>query len=251
MIVLKSRQEIEKIRKSCQIVAETLKEVGDSVRPGVTTKKLDEIAESGIRKRGAVPAFKGYRGFPSSLCTSVNESVVHGVPSTLRLKEGDIISFDLGALYDGYFGDAAITVGIGQISKEATRLLKNTKEALCVAIEKGKAGNHLYDISESIQAFAEDKGYSVVKDFVGHGIGSNLHEEPQIPNFVPENGSRGPLLKEGMVLALEPMMNIGTHEVKILNDQWTVITADRKLSAHFEHTIAITNKEADILSKFH
>ena len=251
MIVLKSRQEIEKIRKSCQIVAETLKEVGDSVCPGVTTKKLDEIAESGIRKRGAVPAFKGYRGFPNSLCTSVNESVVHGVPSTLRLKEGDIISFDLGALYDGYFGDAAITVGIGQISKEAARLLKSTEKALCMAIEKGKAGNHLYDISGSIQTFAEDKGYSVVRDFVGHGIGSNLHEEPQIPNFVPENDSKGPLLKEGMVLALEPMMNIGTHEVKILNDQWTVITADRKLSAHFEHTIAITNKEADILSKFH
>ncbi len=250
MIILKSRQEIEKIRYSCQIVAETLKEVRDAVRSGVTTIELDEIAEKGITKRGAIPAFKGYRGFPGSLCTSVNESVVHGVPSNLRLKEGDIVSFDLGSLYDGYFGDAAITMGVGQISDEATRLLKTTEEALYIAIEKGKAGNHLYDISKSIQDFSEGKGYSVVRDFVGHGIGSNLHEEPQIPNFVPENDSRGPLLKEGMVLALEPMINVGTHEVRVLNDQWTVVTADRKLAAHFEHTIAITRSEADILSKF-
>ncbi|MDP6624937.1 MAG: type I methionyl aminopeptidase [Nitrospinota bacterium] len=250
MIILKSRQEIEKIRYSCQIVAETLKEVRDAVRSGVTTIELDEIAEKGITKRGAIPAFKGYRGFPGSLCTSVNESVVHGVPSNLRLKEGDIVSFDLGSLYDGYFGDAAITMGVGQISEEATRLLKTTEEALYIAIEKGKAGNHLYDISKSIQDFSERKGYSVVRDFVGHGIGSNLHEEPQIPNFVPENDSRGPLLKEGMVLALEPMINVGTHEVRVLNDQWTVVTADRKLAAHFEHTIAITRNEADILSKF-
>jgi len=250
LIILKSRQEIEKIRYSCQIVAETLKEVRDAVRSGVTTLELDEIAEKGITKRGAIPAFKGYRGFPGSLCTSVNESVVHGVPSNLRLKEGDIVSFDLGSLYDGYFGDAAITMGVGQISDEATRLLKTTEEALYIAIEKGKAGNHLYDISKSIQDFSEGKGYSVVRDFVGHGIGSNLHEEPQIPNFVPENDSRGPLLKEGMVLALEPMINVGTHEVRVLNDQWTVVTADRKLAAHFEHTIAITRSEADILSKF-
>jgi len=250
LIILKSRQEIEKIRYSCQIVAETLKEVRDAVRSGVTTIELDEIAEKGITKRGAIPAFKGYRGFPGSLCTSVNESVVHGVPSNLRLKEGDIVSFDLGSLYDGYFGDAAITMGVGQISEEATRLLKTTEEALYIAIEKGKPGNHLYDISKSIQDFSEGKGYSVVRDFVGHGIGSNLHEEPQIPNFVPENDSRGPLLKEGMVLALEPMINVGTHEVRVLNDQWTVVTADRKLAAHFEHTIAITRSEADILSKF-
>ena len=249
MIILKSRQEVEKMRKSCQIVAESLQEVKEAVRPGVTTKELDEIAERGITKRGAVPAFKDYRGFPNSLCTSVNESVVHGVPSNLELKEGDIISFDLGSLFDGYFGDAALTVGVSQISEEASKLLKDTEEALYIAIKKGKAGNHLYDISGTIQAFAEGRGYSVVRDFVGHGIGSSLHEEPQIPNFVPENDSRGPLLKEGMVLALEPMINLGTHEVRVLNDQWTVITVDGKLSAHFEHTIAITNGEADILSK--
>ena len=249
MIILKSRQEVEKIRKSCQIVAESLREVKEAVRPGVTTKELDEIAERGITKRGAVPAFKDYRGFPNSLCTSVNESVVHGVPSNLELKEGDIISFDLGSLFDGYFGDAALTVGVSQISEEASKLLKDTEEALYIAIKKGKAGNYLYDISGTIQAFAEGRGYSVVRDFVGHGIGSSLHEEPQIPNFVPENDSRGPLLKEGMVLALEPMINLGTHEVRVLNDQWTVITVDGKLSAHFEHTIAITNGEADILSK--
>jgi len=237
------------MRKSCQIVAESLQEVKEAVRPGVTTKELDEIAERGITKRGAVPAFKDYRGFPNSLCTSVNESVVHGVPSNLELKEGDIISFDLGSLFDGYFGDAALTVGVSQISEEASKLLKDTEEALYIAIKKGKAGNHLYDISGTIQAFAEGRGYSVVRDFVGHGIGSSLHEEPQIPNFVPENDSRGPLLKEGMVLALEPMINLGTHEVRVLNDQWTVITVDGKLSAHFEHTIAITNGEADILSK--
>jgi len=249
LIILKSRQEVEKIRKSCQIVAESLREVKEAVRPGVTTKELDEIAERGITKRGAVPAFKDYRGFPNSLCTSVNESVVHGVPSNLELKEGDIISFDLGSLFDGYFGDAALTVGVSQISEEASKLLKDTEEALYIAIKKGKAGNYLYDISGTIQAFAEGRGYSVVRDFVGHGIGSSLHEEPQIPNFVPENDSRGPLLKEGMVLALEPMINLGTHEVRVLNDQWTVITVDGKLSAHFEHTIAITNGEADILSK--
>lgn len=250
MIILKSREEIEKIRKSCQIVAETLKEVKSAARPGISTKELNKIAEKGIIKRGAIPAFKGYRGFPASLCVSVNEAVVHGVPSDLCLKEGDIVSFDLGALYDGYFGDAAITIGIGQISEEAERLLKTTEESLYLAIEKGRAGNYLYDISGVVQAFAEGRGYSVVRDFVGHGIGSNLHEEPQIPNFLPENDSRGPLLKEGMVLALEPMVNIGTHEVKILNDQWTVVTADKKLSAHFEHSIAITDGEADILSKF-
>ena len=251
MIILKSRQEIEKIRRSCQIVAESLLEVREAVKPGVSTKELDEIAEKAVEKKGAIPAFKGYRGFPSSLCTSVNESVVHGVPSELKLKEGDIISFDLGSFVDGYFGDAAMTVGVGRISEEAEKLLQTTEEALRLAIGKGKAGNHLYDISEAVQTFAESKGYSVVRDFVGHGIGTNLHEEPQIPNFVPENESRGPLLKEGMVLALEPMVNIGTHEVKVLNDQWTVVTADRKLSAHFEHTIAITDGDADVLSKSH
>lgn len=250
MIILKSRQEVENIRRSCQVVAESLKEVKEAAQIGISTKELDEIAEKALMKRGAIPAFKGYRGFPCSLCTSINESVVHGVPSNRRLEEGDIISFDLGAFMEGYFGDAAITVGIGRISEEADKLLKTTEEALNLSIKKGIAGNHLYDISETIQAHAEGNGYSVVRDFVGHGIGSNLHEEPQIPNFVPEIGGRGPLLKEGMVLALEPMINIGTYEVKVLNDQWTVITADSKLSAHFEHTIAITNGDPEILSVF-
>lgn len=224
-------------------------EVQEIVRPGVSTEELDKVAEKALRKRGATPAFKGYRGFPCSLCTSINESVVHGVPSKRRLKEGDIISFDLGAFFDGYFGDAAITVGVGRISEEVAKLQKTTEEALYLGIDKGRAGNHLYDISEIIQDYAEGKGYSVVRDFVGHGIGSNLHEEPQIPNFVPENSGKGPLLKKGMVLALEPMINAGSHEVKVLNDQWTVVTADGSLSAHFEHTIAITNGEADILSE--
>lgn len=250
MIILKSREEIEKIRKSCQIVAETLMKVKEAAQPGITTRELDKIAENALIEMGATPAFKGYRGFPCSLCTSINESVVHGVPSDIRLKEGDIVSFDLGAFFDGYFGDAAVTAGIGKISEEAERLLKTTEEALYSAIEKGKAGNHLFEISGAIQTFAGENGYSVVRDFVGHGIGSNLHEEPQIPNFVPENDGKGPLLKEGMVLALEPMINTGTHEVKVLDDQWTVVTADGKLSAHFEHTIAITNGEADILSEF-
>lgn len=248
MIILKSRQEVENIRRSCQVVAQSLTEVKEAAQIGITTKELDEIAEKALIKRGATPAFKGYRGFPCSLCTSINESVVHGVPSNRRLEEGDIISFDLGAFMDGYFGDAAITVGVGRISKEAEKLLKTTEEALYLSIKKGKAGNHLYDISKAIQDHAEGRGYSVVRDFVGHGIGSNLHEEPQIPNFVPESAGRGPLLKEGMVLALEPMVNIGTYEVRVLNDQWTVVTADNKLSAHFEHTIAITNGDPEILS---
>lgn len=224
-------------------------EVKKAAKPGISTKELDSIAEKAITKRGAVPAFKGYRGFPCSLCTSINESVVHGVPSKRRLKDGDIVSFDLGSFVNGYYGDAAITIGIGEISDEADKLLNTTEEALYLAIKKGKAGNHLYDISATIQSYAEDRGYSVVRDFVGHGIGNNLHEEPQIPNFVPENGGRGPVLKEGMVIALEPMINIDTYKVKVLDDRWTVVTADGSLSAHFEHTIAITNGEPDILSK--
>lgn len=248
MIILKSLQEIEKIRKSCQVVAQSLLEVKEAAKVGISTKELDKIAEKAVLIRGATPAFKGYRGFPCSLCTSINESVVHGVPSNRQLKEGDIVSFDLGAYMQGYFGDAAITIGVGQISDEAQKLLKTTEKALYLAIEKGKPENHLYDISGAIQTYAEGEGYSVVRDFVGHGIGSNLHEEPQIPNFIPESGGRGPLLKEGMVLALEPMINIGPYEVKVLNDQWTVVTADGKLSAHFEHTIAITNGDPEILS---
>jgi methionyl aminopeptidase len=248
LIILKSREEIEKIRRSCQIVAESLVEVKKAARQGITTNELDRIAEEALTKRGAISAFKGYKGFPCCLCTSINESVVHGVPSNRRLKEGDLISFDLGAFWGGYFGDAAITMGIGRISDEAAQLLKTTEEALYLGIKEGKAGNHLYDISGTIQNLAEGREYSVIRDFVGHGIGSNLHEEPQIPNFVPEKGGRGPLLKEGMVLALEPMLSLGTHEVKVLNDQWTVVTCDGKLSAHFEHTIAITNGNAEILS---
>jgi len=213
----------------------------------VTTRQLDVYAEELARQRGASPAFKGYRGYPYSLCISVNEVVVHGMPSERRLKEGDIVSLDFGVCYHGYYGDAAITVPVGKVSDEALRLMRITEEALYCGIEAAKPGNRLGDISAAVQQYVEAAGFSVVRDFVGHGIGTKLHEDPQIPNFgVP---GRGVLLKEGMVLAIEPMVNAGTYRVKILDDGWTVVTSDKRLSAHFEHSVAITAKGPDILSR--
>jgi methionyl aminopeptidase len=248
MITCRSPQEIVKIRVSAQLAAATLQHIALMLQPGVTTFELDRAAESYIHKRGGLPAFKGYRGFPATLCTSINAEVVHGIPSKKRrLAEGDIIGIDCGAIVDGYYGDHAITFAVGLITEEAQRLIDTTREALYAGIAQAKIGNYLSDISYAIQVFAEQRSYSVVKVFVGHGIGTALHEEPQVPNFGPPR--RGPRLRAGMVLALEPMVNIGTADVQILQDNWTVITADGRLSAHFEHTITVAEHGGIILSQ--
>lgn len=246
-IILKSPQEIEKMRRSNQIVAEILAEVKTSARPGVTTRELDELAEALLAKLKAHSAFKGYNGYPAALCTSVNEEVVHGIPSNRVLKEGDILSLDFGAIYDGFYGDAAITLPIGSISTEAEQLLRVTEEALYLAIDQARPENRLMDISAAIQRHVESHGFSVVRDFVGHGIGKHLHEKPQVPNFgIPGRGVR---LKPGMTLAIEPMINAGGCEVMIREDGWTAVTKDRSLSAHFEHSVAVTENGPAILSK--
>ena len=246
-IILKSPQEIEKMRRSNQIVAEILAEMKTSARPGVTTRELDELAEALLAKLKAHSAFKGYNGYPAALCTSVNEEVVHGIPSNRVLKEGDILSLDFGAIYDGFYGDAAITLPIGSISTEAEQLLRVTEEALYLAIDQARPENRLMDISAAIQRHVESHGFSVVRDFVGHGIGKHLHEKPQVPNFgIPGRGVR---LKPGMTLAIEPMINAGGCEVMIREDGWTAVTKDGSLSAHFEHSVAVTENGPAILSK--
>ncbi len=246
MIIIKSVREIEQLKRSNAIVAEVFEKLRGMILPGVTTKELDQVAEDYIRSKGARPAFKGYRGFPASLCTSVNEEVVHGIPGQRQLKEGDIIGLDVGVNYQGYFGDAAITFPVGEVDAEAKRLLEVTEKALYIGIEEAKAGNRLFDISYAIQRWVESHGFSVVRDFVGHGIGKELHEDPQVPNFGTPH--QGPRLEKGMVFSLEPMVNAGTYEVRVLSDGWTVVTADGKRSAHFEHTIAITDGGVKILS---
>jgi methionyl aminopeptidase len=246
MIILKSKSEIEKMAMACHIVAEVLQDLVRVVRPGLTTLELDALAERSIHTRGGVPAFKGYRGFPNTLCVALNEQVVHGIPSKRRLRAGDIIGLDLGAKWEGYYGDAAITVPVGQIPSNTECLLTTAQEALYMGIKEVSPGKHLSDISHAIQRYAETRGYSVVRAFVGHGIGTALHEEPQVPNFGPPG--RGPRLKAGMVLAIEPMVNIGDADVEILDDGWTVVTADGQLSAHFEHTVAITDEGPQILT---
>jgi methionyl aminopeptidase len=247
MIILKSKHEIEKLRVSNRIVAEIIQEILPEIQPGVTTRDLDRLVEEKIHSRGARSAFKGYRGFPASICASINEEVVHGIPSAKRvLKSGDLLSLDIGVVYDGYYGDSALTVGVGTLDKEAENLLRVAEEALYIGIEQAKSGGFLFDISHAIQQYVEGNGYNVVRVFVGHGIGTALHEEPQIPNF--GRPGRGPKLRPGMVLAIEPMVNVGVSDVEILADQWTVVTADRKRSAHFEHTIALTDEGVEILT---
>ncbi len=246
MIVCKSPTEIGKLKKSNEIVALVLEELRQKAQPGVTVRELDQIAEKLIRRHHGIPAFKGYRNYPASLCASVNEQIVHGVPDGRELQSGDIISLDIGVNLDGYYGDAAITVPVGEIDPESEKLLTVTKEALHKGIGQARPGNRLSDISYAIQSWVEQHGFSVVRDFVGHGIGMNLHEEPQIPNF--GKPGFGPRLQEGMVLCLEPMVNVGTYKVKILDDGWTAVTADGSRSAHFEHSIAITKEGPIILS---
>ncbi len=248
MILLKSQQEIEKIRRSCLIVAEILERLKEHIRPGVSTFDLNVLSEEFAARLSAKPAFKGYNGFPYALCTSVNEEVVHGIPSKKRrLAEGDIISIDFGVIKEGYYGDAAVTLPVGKVAPEAAKLCQVTREALFKGIGQAVVGNHLSDISHAIQSHVEAFGYSVVREFVGHGIGKNLHESPQIPNYGPPG--KGVKLKAGMVFAIEPMINRGKPGVEVLQDKWTAVTVDRSLSDHFEHTIAITANGPDILSQ--
>ena len=248
MIILKSQDEIKRIAEACHIAAEALENIKKIVAPKNTTLELDRFAETFIVSKGATPAFKGYKGYPASLCTSVNEEVVHGIPSAAkRLKEGDIISLDVGVYYKGFYGDAAVTLPVGKINDTAKRLLAATEGALYQGMKSAVIGNRLSDISSAIQDYVETRGFSVVRNFVGHGIGRELHEEPQLPNF--GSPGEGPILMDGMVLAIEPMVNAGTWEVVILDDGWTAVTRDNSLSAHFEHTVAITLDGPKALTK--
>ncbi len=246
MINIKTDAQIEIMRKAGKIVADTLKVIELSIKPGITTGRLDAIAEEYITSHGAIPAFKGYRGFPATACISIDEEVVHGIPGDRQLVEGQIVSIDLGAVIDGYYGDSAATYAVGEISEEKQRLLDVTKRSLEVGISKVKAGVKLGVVSSSIQEVAEAAGFSVVREMVGHGIGQKLHEEPQVPHFGPANS--GPILKKGMVLAIEPMVNQGDFKINQKPDGWTIVTADGLVSAHFEHTVAITEDGADILT---
>ncbi len=245
-IILRSQKEIERLRASNRVVMCVMEELRKEIRPGASTLELDALAERIIRSQGALPAFKGYRGYEHTICASVNEEVVHGVPSERKLREGDIVSVDVGAKLYGYYGDHALTFPVGSVGAEPKRLLKYCEGALFKGIEQARPGNRLFDISHAVQKHAEGAGFSVVRAYVGHGVGTNLHEEPQVPNFGEPD--TGPELKPGMVLAIEPMLNMGVHEVKVLSDEWTVVTADEKLSAHFEHSVAITESGPDVLS---
>jgi methionyl aminopeptidase len=247
MILIKTDQEIQLMRKAGKIVGDTLAILQEAVRPGITTAELDKIAEDYIRKCGAVPSFKGYYGFPASICASVNSEVVHGFPSKeVVLKEGDIISIDCGAIINGFHGDAARTFPVGKISSDAQKLIDVTRESFFKGVEKAVIGNRLSDISHAIQEYAESFGYSMVRDFVGHGIGRSMHEDPEVPNF--GRPGRGPKLLKGMVLAIEPMVNMGDFHVKVLSNDWTVVTVDGSLSAHYENTVAITENGPELLT---
>ncbi|MEG0133666.1 type I methionyl aminopeptidase [Clostridium sp.] len=246
MIIIKSEKEIDLMRIAGKIVAETLLLVGNKVKPGITTAELDRIAEEFITKHGAKPSFKGLYGFPASLCISVNEHVVHGIPGGYVLKDGDIISVDCGACINGFHGDAARTFAVGNVSNEAKDLIRVTEESFFKGIEYAKVGNRLTDISHEIQNYVEASGFSVVRDFVGHGIGRVVHEDPEVPNF--GKAGRGPKLVAGMTLAVEPMINVGTYKVKTLNDDWTVVTSDGSLSAHYENTVVILPDGPEILT---
>lgn len=249
MISLKSERELNQMRKAGEIVARILDEMVQMVKPGISTGELDKYAESRCKDFKVQPAFKGYHGFPATVCISVNDEVVHGIPSPKRiLKDGDIVGLDFGVNADGWYGDSARSVPVGKVSSAALQLLQVTEESLKKGIEQCREGNRIFDIGHAVQNYVEEYGYGVVREFVGHGIGRSLHEEPQVPNYGPKG--KGLLLKVGMVLAIEPMINAGSHEVKVLKDGWTAVTVDRSLSAHFEHTVAITPKGPEILTSF-
>lgn len=245
-IILKSPAELAVMRQAGRVVAVTIRRLLEAVKPGMTTGELDRIAEETIRREGAIPAFKGYRGYPASICTSLNEEVVHGIPGKRVIKESDLVSLDVGAIVDGYYGDAAVTVGAGKISPDAQALIEAAEGSLKAAIRAAQAGARMGDLSWATQDYAESRGFLMVREYVGHGIGRALHEEPPVPNYgVP---GRGILLQRGMVLAIEPMVNIGTWKTRLLPDNWTVVTEDGSLSAHFEHTVAITGNGPEVLT---
>jgi methionyl aminopeptidase len=246
MIVCRSKAEVQKLRQVNQLVGRILNELRQMVVPGVTTEEIDASAEALVREAGAEPAFKGYHGFPATVCSSVNEQIVHGIPSARRLVEGDVLSLDMGAKLDGFYGDSAVTVPVGGVSADAARLLRVTETALFHGIEAVKPGARVSDIGAAVQAHVEEHGFSVVREFVGHGIGTSLHEEPQIANYGPAN--RGPRLAEGMAMAIEPMVNAGAAAVKVLSDGWTAVTRDGSLSAHFEHTVVVADGGYEILT---
>jgi methionyl aminopeptidase len=248
MIFLKSKTEIDLMRKAGEITAKILSEMSGMLASGMTTGEIDQYAESRCKDFGVKPAFKGYQGYPASVCISVNNEVVHGIPSKKRqLKTGDIVSLDFGVIYEGYYGDSARTVAVGNIPPQTAALLEAAEGGLFAGISEARAGNRLFDISHAIQNYVESRKFSVVREFVGHGIGRHLHEEPQVPNFGPKG--KGIPLREGMVIAIEPMVNMGGHAVEVLKDGWTAVTADGSLSAHFEHTVLIRNGEPEILTK--
>ncbi len=245
MITVRSLDELRRMDRACEVVHEAISGVERALEPGVTTEELDRIAEEAIRAAGARPAFVGYRGYPKTLCISINEEVVHGIPGKRRLVEGDIVGIDCGAVFEGYYGDAARTFGVGRVRAEAQRLVRDTEKALEIGIAAAAPGRHVSDIGAAVEHFAAARGYGVVRDFVGHGVGTALHEEPQVPNYGP--AGRGPVLREGMAIAIEPMLNLGTARVMVGADGWTVRTEDGKWSAHFEHTVAIGAAGAIIL----
>ncbi len=247
MIPLKSDRDLAMLREAGRILARVMRRLESAVEPGVSTKELDALSERLIADAGVVPAFKGYRGYPATICASVNEEIVHGIPDDRTLKDGDILSLDAGINYQGYFSDAAVTIPVGRIDRAARKLIDVTRASLAEGIKRAKPGNQLSDVSHGIQSFVETNGFSVVRQFVGHGIGFKLHEEPEIPNFGKPH--QGPVLRPGMVLALEPMVNAGTWECEILENGWTAVTRDRRLSAHFEHTVAITEHGPEILTR--
>ena len=247
MISIKTPREIELLRIAGEITGSTHNYLKPFIKPGITTKELDRLAEDYIRSRGATPSFKGYDGFPSTICASINEEVVHGIPSNRKLREGDIISIDIGACYKGYHGDSAWTYPVGKISKENEELLKNTEKSLFEGLSAIKAGNRIGDIGYAVQTYAESKGLSVVRELVGHGVGTDVHEDPDVPNYGKQG--TGPLLKENMVIAVEPMLNIGSRDIFMLDDDWTIVTADDMPSAHFEHTVLVTKDGYEILTK--
>ena len=247
MISLKTEKELDEMRKAGSIVGQILNQIKDMAQPGISTGEIDRFAESRCKDFGVIPAFKGYHGFPACVCISINEEVVHGIPSPKRiLKDGDIVGLDFGVSYNGWYGDSACTVLVGRVSKEAQKLVEVTRESLRLGIQECREGNRVFDIGHAVQNYVEEFGYGVVREFVGHGIGRALHEEPQVPNYGPKG--KGLVLKVGMVLAIEPMINAGSHKVKVLSDGWTAVTVDRSLSAHFEHTVAITAKGPEILT---
>lgn len=246
-ITIKKDKHIESMKLACKINAQALELLEKHIKPGISTKELDEIAFDFLESKGAKPSFKGYYGFPASICASINNQLIHGIPSDITIKDGDIISIDIGTYINGFHGDAARTFPVGKVSEEALKLIEVTKKCFFEGIKYAKAGNYLYDISEAIQNYVESNGFHIVTDYVGHGIGKELHEEPEVPNFKPF-GKKGPRLLKGMTLAIEPMVNVGTKDIKVLDDGWTVVTRDGSLSAHYENTILITDNEPEILT---